>query len=188
MHSQSWNLSWQRWTLSVWGLALGLETIVWITLSWVTLTHDLHASCKKQRADRWWSSKCLSVTVKGGNELKKQYFSHVSLLHVLLCWLILAPSLVLYFPFFTLCTLGLITHILTSCFLQINLYFRKVTWLHAPLFPQINYHRLCFSLCKGVLCIFFFFLNTFEINPNNCLVFCKHGFQNELNLLECRTF
>ena len=115
-------------------------------------------SCKKQRADRWWSSKCLSVTVKGGNELKKQYFSHVSGLLVLLCWLILAPSLVFYFPFFTLCTLGLITHILTSCFLQINLYFKKVTWLHALLFPQINYHRLCFSLCKGVLCIFFFLI------------------------------
>lgn len=112
-------------------------------------------SYKKQRVDLWWSSKCLSVIVKGGKELKKKYFSHVSFLRVLLCSLILALCLVFYLLFFTLCTLGLITHILTSCFLQINLYFKNVTWLHALLSPQINYHTLWFSLCKGVACIFF---------------------------------
>lgn len=114
-------------------------------------------SCRKQRVDGWWSSKCLSVIVKGGKELKK-YFSHVSFLHVLLCSLLLAPSLIFYLPFFTLCTLGLITHILTSCFLQINLYFKNVAWLHALLFPQINYYTLWFSLYKGVVCIFFWIL------------------------------
>lgn len=117
-------------------------------------------SCKKQRADRWWSSKCPSVTVKGGNELKKQYFSHVSVLLVLLCWLVLAPSLVFYFPFFTLCTLGLITHILTSCFLQINLYFKKVTDYMRFFFPKSTTTGSAF-LCAREYCVSFFFFEYF---------------------------
>lgn len=157
MHSQSWDLSWERWTLSVWGLAVGLETRLWITLSWVTLTHDQCVHVGSKGLGGWWSSKCLSVIVKGGKELKK-CFSHVSFLHVLLCSLLLAPSLIFYLPFFTLCTLGLITHILTSCFLQINLCLKNVAWLHALLSPQINYCTLWFSLYKGVVCIFFWIL------------------------------
>lgn len=123
----------------------------------------------------------LSVMVEGGKELKEIFWLFV--VSVSTPMLVHYSSFIsLCLPFFILCTYGLITYVLTSCFLQINLYFRNISDCVRCFSPKLTITHSVAFFVLGSSVFFFFNLNTFEVNPNTCLAFCTHIFWRELHL------
>lgn len=168
MPPQSPRLSYGYGPQSVWGWAVGPVTILWGTLSFQhILTHGWSSVRDGWRRTRAKEEVFWLFVISASTPTLAHSSSFISL-----C-----------LPVFILCTCGLITYVLTSCFLQINLYFRNISGYMRRFLPKLTTtHSVVFFVLESSVYFFFFNLNTFEVYPNTRLAFCKHIFWSELHL------